>query len=216
MLFEPNSVPTEPEPSADDDVQADRDVLQGMIDTGVSMQHMIHAAAQAAFVADAAPGGKPGTCAKPLRELATGFERIARAVRHTILLKQSLSETRRAARAKRAAARKQIRRAVEARIHAAGLKPEQAERLRAELVERVERVDLDEQLDHVPIEKIIADIRKDLGLDPIPGTPALRPVTTVARESAAHPATTATRLNGQSPAHPAQAAAHPILPRQLE
>ena len=65
------------------------------------------------------------------------------------------------------AARKQIIRDIEDTIHreAHGRKAE-AEALHAELYERLDTLDLDDDIDTMPIADIIAAIRRDLGIDP--------------------------------------------------
>lgn len=227
MVSQPTPAPADAaDPPRDEDAQRDRADLQELIDNGMRFQSMICAAAQVVTLADAAPGAKPGASAKPLSHLATALERTARAVRRTILLKQHLAQTHLAAAQKRSATRKRIRAALENRIDAAGLQPEQADRLRRELVERVESPELDDELGHRPIEEIIREIRKDLGLDGHPGLPGLpsrTPATAASPDRPANPAATPARPQPPSPplAPPHQfplhqPPTHPVPPRHLE
>ena len=133
-----------------------RRVLHELIDMGVDLARMIHGQAKA----DA--GGDAG--------LAVAFDRIARTVRRTIGLARRLDEPvagRDAAR-RRVAARRQIIRAVEDAIQ--DREPERREALEAELLERLDRPDLDDDIDHRPVDVIIAEICRDLGLTAVPGT----------------------------------------------
>ena len=113
------------------------------------------------------------------------FERISRTVRRTVLLARKLAEAptrearHQAARARiireveDAIARAQTGTAAPAQPGAAPATPEaeRAETLRAELVERLDDPALPEDLDTQSLPALIQDIRRDLGLDPLPGTP---------------------------------------------
>jgi len=102
----------------------------------------------------------------PVAEVATAFDRLTRAVRRSIVLHRHLDLPAPAALAerKRTTARRQIIRAVEDAIaDDARAKPE-TDRLRAELHERLDSPDLDDEIDDRPIPEIIADICRDLGI----------------------------------------------------
>ena len=104
----------------------------------------------------------------PLPEQVTAFERVSRTVRRTILLARRLNELPSLA-TRRTHARARLIREVEDAIEAEHGDTERADHLRAELTERIDTPDLDEELDLLPLQTIIADIRNDLGL-PTPST----------------------------------------------
>ncbi len=68
----------------------------------------------------------------------------------------------------RTAARKRIIRDVEDTIQRK-TKDDEAERLHAELLERLDAPDLDDDIDHRPVAEIIEDICRDLGIANYPG-----------------------------------------------
>ncbi len=105
---------------------------------------------------------------EPIAELAEAFERIARAVRRTVALARMLDEPvkARALRAPgpgHAAARARIRREVEEVIEL-GTEASEAEELREQLRDRMERPEFEDELGDRPIEEIIAGLFKDLRL----------------------------------------------------
>jgi uncharacterized membrane protein YccC len=111
-----------------------------------------------------------------------GYERITRAVRRTVMLAQKLHEPSKAppkappkapseahVSNDRIAARKRIIRDVEDTIQRT-TKDDEAERLHAELLERLDAPDLNDDIAHRPVAEIIKDICRDLGLAHAPGT----------------------------------------------
>jgi hypothetical protein len=103
--------------------------------------------------------------AADLNAVAIAFARVARAVRQTVMLQSKLQDERNAATAKAGDVRVRVagivRRAIE---HEHG-DAERAERLAAEAAERLEQERYGDLLTR-PIREIVADICKDLGLDP--------------------------------------------------
>ncbi len=98
-------------------------------------------------------------------EATVAFERVARAVRRTIRMARWLDEPVRAFDARaRVAARKQIIRAVEDRIDRV-VDEDRAECAHAELLERLDAPELDDDIAGRPVGEIIADIVRDLGLE---------------------------------------------------
>jgi hypothetical protein len=98
--------------------------------------------------------------------VAAAFARVSRAVRMTVLLAERLDRgwARRGTADDRVAmARRQIARGVEDAIgrEADG---EQAEQLREALAERLESLDVENEMDNRPAEEIIREIRRELGL----------------------------------------------------
>ena len=145
--------------NAVEDVAYYRRVLHELTDMGVDLARMVHGQAKAA--ADA------GEEAAQAAALTVAFDRIARTVRRTIGLARRLDEMVPAAR-RRVAARRQIIRAVEDAIQ--DREPERREELEAELLERLDRPELDDEIDDRPVDVIIAEICRDLGLTALPGT----------------------------------------------
>ena len=99
----------------------------------------------------------------PLADATVMYERVAQAVRRTIALAQRL-DTPAAGNATRRMARQRVIREVEDRISLEAERPERADGLRSELYERMDRPELDEELDLRPADEIVADICRDLGI----------------------------------------------------
>ena len=129
-------------------------VLHRITDVGADLVAMVHA--QAKVQAEAAPTA-------PLTHAINDYDRATRAIRRNIMLSQKLDQPTQ----RRAAGRRQIIRAVENHIHRHA--DDDAE-LHAELMDRLDRPELAEDLDDDrPVEAIITDIVRDLGLAAIPG-----------------------------------------------
>jgi hypothetical protein len=152
-------------------------VLHELINMGTDLARAVHQQATAEPAADAAPT----SAAAPDPTIA--FERIARTIRRTIALARHVAEplperaaSHDAARAQhRTAVRKQIIRAVEDAIQreahgATYMDDDEADGLRAELMDRLDGPDLDGFALDRPVADLIADICRDLGLAAAPGT----------------------------------------------
>ncbi len=137
-------------------------VLAAMVDLGAAVAQKL-----ATRIDDATPAEAV--------DLADAFERVARVVRRTILLSVHLDKAAEKAAATRATARARIIREVSDAIDRQGLSPAKAETLRVELVERLDAPDLapglDREIDTRQIPDIILDLKRDMGLANLPGTP---------------------------------------------
>ncbi len=181
------------------DAQYYRQVLHDLIDMGTGLARLLHqqASVQAAQwtptpAAPQAPAPQPALPATPdalisdtLISIAAAFDRIARAVRRSIALARSLADpvppTRNPAQ-HRAAARKRILREVEDTIQRTSPGPDNAapvdadankastQALTAELHDRLDTSDLDDDISHRSVADIITEICRDLGLAALPGT----------------------------------------------
>ncbi len=101
---------------------------------------------------------------------STGFERLGRSVRRSIMLADRLGKPAPGACAKdRIAARKRIIRAVADAIES-NADPGEAESLEAEFLERLDSPEFEDDLDGRPVAEIIAEIARDLGLAAMSGT----------------------------------------------
>jgi hypothetical protein len=130
-----------------------QDVLNDLIDLGNELARLVvdQAKANTLQAADA----------------AIAFDRVARSVRRCIALARKLAEPPQTA--DRTAVRKRIIRAVEDTIqrHA---EASEAETLHQELLERLDAPELEDEIGDRPVDEIIADIVRDLGLAALPGT----------------------------------------------
>ena len=163
------------------DVEHHRQVLNELIDLGAEMARVVQRQAVAQLGAQADAAGADRAAAGPAgleaERFAGAFERIARSVRRSIALARRLDSPVPAAaeRAEAAAgrrriwARKRIIREVEDTIQRT-VDEREAEALNAELLERLDAADLDDDISNRPIEKIIADICRDFGMMAMPGT----------------------------------------------
>ena len=157
-----------------------RQALDDLITMGTDLARALHRhaliqaeAAQAALPPQPTPHIPYEPPATALVTLTTAFDRIARAVRRCVALAQHLARPPAPARdpaQHRAAARKQVIRAVEDTIHRAANEGDRAESLTIELRERLDAPDLDWDLATRPIPDIIAELCRDLGLAAAPGT----------------------------------------------
>ena len=161
------------------DPHGHREVLNGLITIGADFARLLHAqavaqAAPAAGQQAPIPAPQPTPAPGALVSLAAAFDHIARAVRRCIALAQSLDKPAPNSARHRAAARKRIIRAVEDLIQRpsddAGRDTDSPETLRAELHERMDAPDLDDDLRDRPTADIIQEICRDLGLAAQPGT----------------------------------------------
>lgn len=159
-----------------------RETLHELIGIGTGFARLLHAQA-AAQAATQPPGRQPAAETQPvpapapdtLASLAAAFDRVARAVRRCIALSRSLAQpvpptdpTRR-----RTAARKRILREVEDRIarrdgDGDGF-GDPGTGLTAELHDRLDAPDLDDDIASRPVAEVITEICRDLGLASSPG-----------------------------------------------
>ena len=130
-----------------------QDVLNDFVDIGHELARMVLDQAKA------------GTL--PAVKATMEYDRLGRCVRLCIWLVRKLAEPMKTV--DRIAARKQIIRTVEDSIqrHA---DPADADTLHEELMDRLDTLDLEDEIAGRPIEEIIADICRDLGLATIPGS----------------------------------------------
>jgi hypothetical protein len=122
-----------------------------LITKGVSLVEIIHDRTEANPDAD-------------LLDAAKAFEQVSRGTRKAILLAKAL-----AAPPRQVAARKQIIRTVEDNIQRHAEDEDEVETLQAELLDRLDTLDLAEDLADRPVEAIITDILRDFGLAHIRG-----------------------------------------------
>ena len=165
-----DAIPTGQEIEADRrvmDAAYYRGILHGMIDVGALLVAQIgqHARKE---IENAGPDG----VAEPTPEVRAAYVDITRSMRRSVLLAQKLDEPVRAPRAQPAerqhAARRRIIRAVEDAIQRESYEDE-VEDLETELLERLEQPEMDDEIDSRPVDEIITDICRDLGLVVIPG-----------------------------------------------
>ncbi len=198
------------------DAQYYRQVLHGFIDIGADLARLLHQQATAPAQAPlhgTEPQPTPPPAQDALITITAAFDRTARAVRRCIALAQNLNEPVQPANdpaRHRAAARRRIIREVEDAIARTAHEGDHAERLNAELRDRLDAPDLDDDLTTRPATEIITEIRRDLGLASLPGdhpwkrrTPA--DITQLCARAAAP-----TRHPGAGPQDPSHSAAqHP-------
>ncbi len=165
-----SSTAPQPQPAPDaaqhpEDAQYYRQVLHDLIDMGTDLARRAHQQATRE------PGPKrPANDPAPDPTLA--FDRLARCVRRCIALARQLAEPAPQAPGqaqRRTAARKRVIRDVEDAIQRTAQGAD-AESLHAELADRLDAPDLDDDLATRPVADIIADICRDLGLATLPGT----------------------------------------------
>ena len=111
-----------------------------------------------------AVGSGPEAIAE-LGAAAIAFARVARAVRQTVMLQSRLQEQRSAAAARAGALRSRLGRIVRRAVEDEHDDAERVERLCAEAAERLEQERYGDVLAR-PLGEIVADICRDLGLDP--------------------------------------------------
>jgi len=172
--------------------------LDGLISIGADFARLLHdqATAQAAQQAAAsapqaaahpapqAAAAQPAPAPAPaasLQDLAAAFDSISRTVRRCIMLAHSLDTPKQPRTpapdrtADRTAARKRILRAVEDTLGRQDYDDsyrvcDPTEVLHAELLDRMDAPDLDREITNRPIDDIIKNILRDLGLTALPGT----------------------------------------------
>jgi CheY-specific phosphatase CheX len=157
-------IPAEPESLAalhEQDARELRVLLLGLARQGGEMATLYVEKAK-----DQAYDGKPGAGSSPA--CADSYCDVARSIRQTVMLVQKLTAPAPAAKLVRAepdkvAIRKQIIRRVEDSIYKDA--PEgAAERLHAEMLERMEGAEFEEELGTRPVQEIVNEIRADLAI----------------------------------------------------
>ena len=154
-----------------EDAQYYRQVLHDVIGMATDLARTLHAQATTL------PPPRPTTGQAPpsTPEIAAAFDRIARAIRRSITLARHLNDPIKPApdpAHHRAAARAQVIRTVEDRIHRSAHEGDRAESLTAELRDRLDGPDLDADLATRPVPDILTEICRDLGLaSPLGDTP---------------------------------------------
>jgi hypothetical protein len=145
----------------------------------------------------------------PAPAAATAFDRVGRCMRRCALIVLKLAEPVKTV--DRTAARKRILREVEDSIHR-DAHPVEAESLREELLDRLDTLDLEDDIAGRPVEDIIAEIIHDLGLaaTPLSDPWKRRTLQDLAELSARarQPASTSRRAE-PSPLRPSQTRNHP-------
>ena len=152
---------THPTPTQQDDDAYYRAVLHDLIDRGQDLARRLHERATAQLEATPEPGTP-----EP-QDPTIAFDRVARAIRRTIALARHIAAgPARPTQHDRTTARAKIIRAVEDHIDRKRRRdPDQdTESLRNELAERLEDPDLDRDLAARPVEEIIEEIARDLGI----------------------------------------------------
>ncbi len=160
------------------DAQYYREVLHGLIDIGAGLANFLHqqAAAQAQSPHQAPathPAPPPAPAPTTLTTITAAFDDTSRSVRRCIALARSLTQPAplpNHSAQHRAAARQRILREVEDTIQRTNNPgSDHAESLQAELHDRLDAPDLDDDLTTRPITEIITEIRRDLGIASLPG-----------------------------------------------
>ena len=224
MSPHPTPIPNDPNQQAED-AQFYRHVLHDFINIGTGLARLLPQQA----AAHPQPQPEPDHPAPPPSPEAVitatiAFDRLARAVRRCIALARIVAQPPAPAKhpaRHRTAARKQIIRKIEDLIQrpssttGEALDPECAEALHAELLDRMDAPDLDDDVTSRPVADIIREITRDLGLDRLPGTRPFRRRTPadIAQLCARASAPSRPRQPGPQPATAPQApgpdAAHP-------
>ena len=161
-------------------------VLDGLVNMGADFARLLHSQAlleeqpapQAGQPSVTHPTPAPAASLAPatLVSLAIAFGAISRSVRRCIMLAQILANPKPPAPANdparhRTAARKRIIREVEDAIHRTANEGASAECLTAELRERLDAPDLEDDISSRPVADIIKELCRDLGLFSAPTDP---------------------------------------------
>jgi hypothetical protein len=165
MTPPPNPPATESEPDAE--AAAFRQALHELIGIGMDIARALR---QQAIASPEAPGPEPAITA-PQADIGTAYDRVSRAIRRSMLLARRLGEPQaEPAQARhRVAARRRILREVEDTIQRRTAEPEASD-LHAELLDRLDSPELEEEIADRPTAEIIEDICRDLGIAAYPGT----------------------------------------------
>ena len=147
-----------------------RRVLHELIELGSELARLVVGEARARVAVAAADDG---AARADVNGAAEAFERVSRAVRRTVRMAQFVAEPvgsgGRSVAAQRVTNRRRVLRGVEDMIQRE-VGGEAAERLHAELLERLEGPDLDDELLDRPLDEVIRMVRCDLGLPALMGS----------------------------------------------
>ncbi len=155
-LSPPNDQPGDQQ---SEDAQLYRRTLHKLLGLASNMAQSLHDEATEKL-ATYAPRRTP----EETQALSVAFDRVARCIRRTILLCQKLAEPPKPPRTKsREAARKRILREVEDAIDREA-PAKSAPALHAELLDRLDAPETEDDIENRPIEDIIAEIARDLGV----------------------------------------------------
>jgi hypothetical protein len=139
-----------------------RRVLRHMVELGDELSDMVVQEARSA-TAGAAP--LPGSA--PAHTASAAYDRVTTAVRRSIMLYEKITTPKKPV-TSRVAARKRIIREVEDAIQRKAF-GDHADSLHAELLERLDRPDLDDEIANRPLAEIVTDMCRDLGIAGLPG-----------------------------------------------
>jgi hypothetical protein len=147
-------------------------VLHRLIDIGVTLAEQVEQQALPKTGAAVLGCDETGAALKPSPELTQAYERVTRSIRRSIMLARAIEapapvRDTGAQDQSRIRARKRIIRTVEdtiERVTEADSDDTRGDALRAEMFERLDRPDMDDDIDHRPLEEIIDEIRHDMGL----------------------------------------------------
>jgi hypothetical protein len=149
-------------------------VLRHFVEVGDEFVEMLHQEARlvAKAQAELAEGildSQAAPIQAPQSDLLGAYQDITRSVRRSIMLYKKLFDAKKTPSAQnRTAARRKIIRDVEDAIQATAAPGKEA-KLHAELLERLERPELDIDIANRPIGEIVTDITRDLGLPDLDG-----------------------------------------------
>jgi hypothetical protein len=153
-------------------------VLAEMVDIGADLLRMVQQEAlqvEAARLAAAKSNHDPLTtpAMQSVADYAEAYNLISRSIRRTMLLDEKLAEPKQApassASANRTAARKRIIRDVEDVIQRKAGDDDHEQALHAELLDRLDSPDLDDEIANRTIPEIVNDICRDFGIAALPG-----------------------------------------------
>ena len=146
----------------EDDTEWYRHVLHGMIGRGADLVELTYQQASQQMMAIVRNDLPPSTKGV---DYAARYELISKAVRRCIMLARSLVEPPKPLVPDSVVARKRIIREVEDKI-ARQAEPADRDGLEIELAERMETLDYDADISGRPIDEVIAEIARDLGIEP--------------------------------------------------